>query len=214
MNTLALDLGTNTGFCFADTRKGLSQSVGTWCLAAKGETTEQAKTGGERTGDFRYKRLYEHIHETVVEGAVRRIVFEDVLFASSQAQAQLWSSFRTAIWQMNVNIPGLIVQCVPVQTLKIFATGNGAAQKEDMAEALYTSPELTQRERDYLLKLKLDDNAVDAVWLWLYARNMDTTGASWSSVWEKRKARKKAASIKKKAKLAKKKAALDPFSGS
>jgi hypothetical protein len=59
------------------------------------------------------------------------------------------------------------VDCVPVATLKKFATGHGGATKEMMATSL-------QKKLPGLFEQKLDDNAIDAVWLFKWAETFLT----------------------------------------
>jgi len=50
--------------------------------------------------------------------------------------AQLWPTLRTAILAEADPNPDLRLDCVPVGTLKHYATGNVSAKKLDMARAL------------------------------------------------------------------------------
>lgn len=154
MNILALDLGTKTGFCYGTHVYGLT--AGTWTLALPKEVTAWRAARQDRTCDPRMGRLREKLlHHTLVD----MVVFEDVEFSSYTKQTQLWSSFRTVVWLNYFKTARF--ECVPVSTLKKFATGHGNATKPMMAAAL--------RKQEETLK-GLDDNAVDAVWLWLWAR--------------------------------------------
>ena len=89
------------------------------------------------------------------------VVFEDVQFSSYTAQTQLWSSFRAVVWLV-LGTKSLL-ECVPVSTLKLFATGSGAADKAAMLKALV-------RKHPEIQAASLDDNAVDAIWLWKWAQ--------------------------------------------
>jgi hypothetical protein len=58
---------------------------------------------------------------------------------------------------------------VATGVLKRFATGNGGATKEQMENAL-------KRQHPTRWTMGLDDNAVDAIWLWLWAqKNLSRT---------------------------------------
>jgi hypothetical protein len=154
MRILALDLGTHTGVACAD---GKACYASTWHLAKSGEITNWGKTRMDRRQDPRVPRLFEML-KTFKGFDV--VVFEDVEFQTYTQQCQLWSSLRAAVW-MSFKSPTYL-DCVPVGTLKKFATGSGAADKAAMAKALYTQfPEL--KNNGY------DDNAVDAVWLLKWA---------------------------------------------
>lgn len=182
-STLCLDLGTHTGFCLYDAG---AVSFGTAILATKEETAVERETGAERTGDIRYSRLIEFIRDKVATHQVKRLVFEDVNFASSPAQVQLWAALRTAIWQIGLEFksdPEFEVRCVPVQTLKVFGAGSGKADKAAMTLALH---------QQYPQHAVDNDNEVDAIWLYYYTLSVDQGINAWSSIWAKRKAKAKA----------------------
>jgi hypothetical protein len=156
LNILALDLGTATGYAY---NRGDEFFCGTWQLATAKEIRQCGKDRLNRRKDPRIEKLCETLTEL---GKFDLVVFEDVQFSSYTAQTQLWSSLRSAVW-LCASAPHF--DCVPVGTLKKFATGNGAATKENMMMALF-SPAI-----DMGLNLgKLDDNGVDAVWIWLWAK--------------------------------------------
>jgi Holliday junction resolvasome RuvABC endonuclease subunit len=167
--TLALDLGTTTGWAvwFAD---GVVTS-GAWLLATPKELRQQRKYGGERRGDLRFHRLRQRIADTIAAYQIEQVVFEDVLFLSSQAQSQLWASLRAAIWCYSHQIR---VDCVHTGTLKKFATGSGNADKAAMAAALAALPPPWSRQ-------VRDDNEADALWIlrWKYCvAGMETARAA------------------------------------
>lgn len=159
-NVLALDLGTKTGFCFNQTGNG-DPRAGTLCLA----TTKELKTAKlarlDRRCDFRIVTFRDWVLDTVNRFGIRVIVFEDVQFSKFTLQTQLWSSLRGALW----TVPDVFFECVPVSTLKKFATGSGWAQKEDMKRAFdrYDLTPFKRPEND------LDDNGIDATFIWLWA---------------------------------------------
>ena len=158
-STLALDLGTTTGW--AVWNNGIIQS-GSWLLGTPRELRQQRKAGDERRGDLRFLRLREKISATIAEHGIEQIVFEDVLFLSSQAQSQLWASLRAAVWCFAERMP---LDCVHTGTLKMFATGCGNAQKEAMVAALGALSAPWNRS-------VTDDNEADALWIlrWKWAQ--------------------------------------------
>ncbi len=158
MNILALDYGTDTGFCFGDITRDLPAQAGTWKLATKKEITEWGKNRRTRRCDPRIPRLAFHIKPFRPD----YVVFEDVEFASSTYQVQLWASLRAAGW-LSVH-PDVRFECVPVGSLKSFASGSGNAKKEQMSEAL-------KLKHPALWNAKLNDDAVDAIWIWLWAKH-------------------------------------------
>ena len=200
VNTLALDLGTKTGWATYD--NGTVDSD-TELLATEKALTEARKLGAERTFDIRFRNLMCLVLSKIRQHKIRQIVFEDVIFLSSQSQAQLWASLRGAVWgavmahelaEANSVGEPVSIQCVPVGTLKLFATGKGNAQKEQMAESLkLVYPGLfTGRQPD--------DNEIDAIWLLWYALAVDRGEVSFSSIWSRKQAEKAAKKAKAKVK--------------
>lgn len=152
MNILALDLGTKTGYAY---NQGDMFFCGTWVLASKKEIAQWGKTRMTRRCDSRITRLRERINNFC---PIDLIIFEDVLFCSTTYACQLWASLRAVVWLSGVPR----IECVPVQTLKIFATGKGNATKQDMAKHALLTPGVALP--------KLDDNGVDAFWLHKWAK--------------------------------------------
>lgn len=155
MTIIALDLGTHTGWALLD--KELS--AGTKILASSKEVTAWGKSRLTRRNDPRIQRLFDFLQELVVKYAPSMALFEDVEFSTYTKQTQLWASFRAALWLVCSanNIP---VECVPVTTLKKFATGHGGATKEMMMDALF---------KQYP-NLQVDSDGADACWLALWAK--------------------------------------------
>lgn len=156
MNILALDLGTDTGYAFGDT-DGSAFIMGTWKLATAKEVSAWGKQRITRRRDPRPRRLCDKIMSRVWVPDL--IVFEDVQFASSTYQTQLWASLRTGVWTCFGDC--VKFDCVSVGTLKKFATGNGSAKKEDMARAF-------MKQGGWLGEY--DDNAIDAYFIWKWAK--------------------------------------------
>ncbi|MGA2751907.1 MAG: hypothetical protein ABSG59_24345, partial [Verrucomicrobiota bacterium] len=208
--TLAVDLGTHTGWALMTGGKIIDS--GTELLASDEELEQQREEAKERTSDMRFGRMLDFVEGKVAAG-VDRIVFEDVIFAGSQAQTQLWSSLRAAIWLAGRDAK-VSIHCVAVATLKRFATGNGAARKPDLARALAVAePGRYQLEpRSGLLWRNgqaMDDNEVDAIWLARYTAAVDRGEASFvgphqrkAAAKAQRRARRAAAKAEKKARVA------------
>lgn len=160
MNILALDYGTKTGYCYGNITTEFPEKAGTWTLGTPKEIKQWGLNRRTRTRDPRIARLANHLRVFPLADAV---VFEDVQFASSTYQVQLWASLRAVSW---TDYPDNVAfECVPVGTLKKFATGSGTASKEQMGSAL--SRKHTQL---YDAPVDLDDNAIDAIWIWLWAK--------------------------------------------
>lgn len=160
MRILGLDLGTHCGVAFAEDDLF---SVHTEHLASAKEIKEWGEERLTRRQDPRVLRLRDYLLGLPQMDVV---VFEDVEFSSYTKQTQLWSSYRTVVWLV-FKQPPTVVECVPVATLKKFATGHGGATKEMMETALRRQhPEIFRQKRP------LDDNGVDAAWLCLWAKHV------------------------------------------
>jgi hypothetical protein len=159
-----LDLGTKTGFSYQPQPGRVFG--GTWLLATEKQLREARKVGKDRSGDIRVIELQSLLgdqaafHKAQSLGGTVTWAFEDVQFLSSQAQSQLWASFRTVVWIV-AHEHGFRVLPVPVGTLKKFATGHGNATKEMMLAAL--------QKTDEIFPVDADDNEVDARWLRRFA---------------------------------------------
>lgn len=210
LKTLTIDLGTHVGWSIlADGR--IVQS-GTLHLATDEELEEQRHRGAERTLDIRFTRLIEFLER--IGPDVDRIVFEDVTFSGSPMQNQLWASLRAAIWAM-VRVTPIIINCVPVTTLKVFATGSTRADKLAMAKALASAdPAYRLNEEMEIIRPDsqiIDDNEVDAIWLARYASAVDRGEQDFLTAYqrkinrrEKRRAEHRAAKAARKARRAQK----------
>lgn len=154
MDILALDLGTKTGYAY---NKGENFYCATLELASAREIRDWGRDRQRRTKDPRIERLCETITRF---GRFDIVVFEDVEFASSTYQVQLWSSLRSVVW---LCAAGSHFDCVPVGTLKKFATGSGNATKQQMEKRFWIEPAFGSIK-------KADDNAIDAAFAWLWAK--------------------------------------------
>jgi len=156
MNILSLDLGTKTGWSW---RSQQTLTRGTWQLATPKEIKEWGQVRLTRRCDPRIERLSNNLKPFI--NAADLVVFEDVQFSSFTMQCQLWASFRTVVW-MDFRSSAAIIDCVPVSTLKKFATGHGGATKEMLRTAAFRTCTT--------LSPKLDDNAIDAFWIDRWAK--------------------------------------------
>lgn len=175
MKICALDLALNCGYAYNTFTEVFY--CGTLALATRQETALNRKQRMDRRQDPRVMKFFKHIRELQAINAFDLFIFEDVEFSSYTYQCQLWSALRTAVWTAVDDTA--IIECVPVATLKRFATGHGGATKAMMCSALvrknsrffksdnpeyvWYQPPIT-RNRELL-----DDNAVDAIWLWQWA---------------------------------------------
>lgn len=157
MKILALDLGTKLGWALHCSYAGLS--VGTVTLASPKDLKEAKKFRLDRRLDIRVQNFAGWLEAQPVD----QIVFEDVRFCVSQAQAHYWASLRGVVWSYAAR-RGTIIDCLDTGKLKKFTTGSGAADKQAMLIAASDLwPELVQST--------WDDNAIDAFCLLQWARH-------------------------------------------
>lgn len=155
MKILALDLGTKTGFAHNLTGE---DTAGMWLLATSTEVKEWGKNRMRLRCDPRILRLAGKI-SSFRDPRPDIVIFEHLNFATTTYQTQLWGSFRGAVWLTCASM-GVIVECVPSNVLKKFATKHGGATKEMMHAACMGRP---------VTFSTMDDNAVDAYWLLQWA---------------------------------------------
>jgi len=177
MNIAAFDLGTHCGYCFNAAIGGAKFQIGTYHLATKGEVTKLREERLDRRCDPRVVNFFKLVCGVLMKD-VDAIVFEDVQFGTYTFQTQLWSSYRTALQLASLSAQRLkTIECVPVGTLKKFAAFGGAT-KGMMAEmALKRFPSMfpgyrlsTNGLHNEEKKITLDDNAIDAFWIWAWAQ--------------------------------------------
>jgi len=162
---LALDLGSQCGWAYR-ARDG-KVTAGTWTLISEELRKKAAKQRLDRRLDPRIPALQRKLagvwannlghHEP--EKAIEFMVFEDVQFSKYTLQTQLWSSLRAVVW-LFAAANHIQTDCCPVTTLKKFATGSGAADKDFMMRAaakLFPTVPL------------VDDNCADALHLLQWA---------------------------------------------
>jgi Holliday junction resolvasome RuvABC endonuclease subunit len=176
MKFLALDLGTATGYCYSHDDKRIS---GAWKLATIQELKVQKKERYDRRGDVRVYRFFEKIKSLQTQVGFDVVIFEDVQFSTFTNQTQLWASFRTALWMAFPPGSRPIVECINVKSLKSLSTGNGNADKNDMARALAAAEpdkfKTYSRKNSVGLVEKgtgrlLTDDEVDAIHIWRWAQ--------------------------------------------
>ncbi|NOS67027.1 MAG: hypothetical protein HOO67_01525 [Candidatus Peribacteraceae bacterium] len=172
MKVLALDLGTTTGWAY---RGPGGFSAGSWELMTRRELTAQSALRMDRRQDGRVIRFWDRLEDFFQAHPVEWLVFEDVRFTKGLLQAHLWASFRAVVW-LTAHRRKMKVECLTTDRLKAFATGNGCATKEAMAAWL---PRKCKEVRffDGATRLVdsnaiLDDNAVDAAHLLLWAESV------------------------------------------
>lgn len=187
MVTLALDLGTKTGWALhnSDTGEHASGTLDMRLSPAERLRLNRDNFGWERSQDPRFYRLARFLKEIVERESVRKLVFEDVQFSTYTLQTQLWSTFRAAAWAVGISHPHVAFGCLNTSTLKLVATGRGNATKKMMAaHAALKYPEmfrmlpLTKQNPKQELYLEtpegrpVDDNEVDAFHLLKYFINV------------------------------------------
>jgi hypothetical protein len=177
---LALDLGCHTGVAHTDAKAPDGFTCFTLDLNKLVDMKAARERRLDRRADPRVLRFFEWLQERI--GLFDIVVWEDVQFSETTMQTQLWSSFRTAVWLAFGGRNDCFVDCVPVGSLKKFATGSGAAGKPDMARALmrrfperFAMPPKGACKRivlyDRFTQLALTDDAVDGSFLLLWAQN-------------------------------------------
>jgi hypothetical protein len=172
---LSLDLATNTGWAH---NCETNLKLGTWSLSTASEVRQWNKDRLCRRNDPRVARLFNWL--SPFRGQTDAVVFEDVQFQSYTQQCQLWSSLRAAVWLAFEG--SAIIECVPVMTLKKFATGHGVATKgmmmaaaaRDSKNRFAVGPVGRTGEIEFLIdrvtNAHLDDNAADAYHLYRWGQ--------------------------------------------
>jgi Holliday junction resolvasome RuvABC endonuclease subunit len=145
MSTLALDLGSATGYAIW---KDGQITIGTKKLRRDKEAS------GVRALDF-----YRWLTQTIREHGINQVYFERVYAHSGAEAAHLYGYFMHTLAAV---CEELHVKCtgIPVTTIKKYATGNGRATKEEMmnfARRCGFNP--------------IDDNAADALAILLTGLN-------------------------------------------
>jgi Holliday junction resolvasome RuvABC endonuclease subunit len=156
MKLLALDLGTATGWAVGEVDRKPVYG------------TEGFALGRFDGGGMRFLRFQRWLEE-VLQG-VDQLAYEEVRRHLGTDAAHVYGGLQ-AILTKECELRAIPYQAVPVGTIKRFATGRGNASKQDMLAAITA--------RGYL---PLDDNAADAIALWLLtAEPLSKTGPSRTS---------------------------------
>ena len=174
MTIAAFDLGSNLGFAVNGPAR---ICAGTIKLATPFQLRAAKANRLDRRLDVRISAMHQWVHNFIKDWGPKIVVFEDVQFAKSQAQAHLWASFRGLLWGLCLTHKIERVDCLATGKLKIFATGNGHADKDAMAAALLKREpeEFSVATGGLLWKSSgnvLDDNAIDAYLLLRWAQRV------------------------------------------
>lgn len=159
MKILALDLGTQLGWASYESNEFESIHASTLVLAGAGDLKYAKKLRMDRRLDIRVMAFTDWLW---AKPKFDWIIFEDVRFASSQAQAHLWASFRGIVWAY-AHRTGTQPECLDTSKLKLWTTGHGNATKEMMLASA------TKRWPRHV-RAGMDDNACDALCLLMWAK--------------------------------------------
>lgn len=146
MRTLALDLGTKTGWASIGSDGGILYGSALF---------QPGKFDGGGMRFLRFSRWIEDMHDAC---KMERIYFEAVRRHIGVDAAHVYGGFLSHLtaWAENKQIPYL---GVPVQTIKKFITGKGNANKDEVIAAV--------KNRGFPVQ---NDNEADAVALALYVK--------------------------------------------
>lgn len=117
MGTLALDLGTNTGFCIGE-RPGALVSG-----------TQSFKPGRYDGGGIRFVRFRKWLDELQEGFPIRRVVFEEVRRHAGTDAAHVYGGLLAVLTSW-CEENGIAYEGVPVQAIKKHVTGKGNADKD------------------------------------------------------------------------------------
>lgn len=149
MATLALDLGSTTGWCV---RIGSNTLSGIW----------KNKGGRYEGGGMRFLRFRKHLDEVNAATPLTVVYFEEVRRHIGTDAAHIYGGLLATLtaWCEEHGVP---YEGVPVGTIKKHVTGKGNADKAAMIAAV--------RKLGYE---PIDDNEADAVALMLWATEGDS----------------------------------------
>lgn len=167
---LALDLATQTGWCFGN---------GAQCVSG----TQSFKNDRYSGGGMRYLRFERWLNDLADMDSVTEVVFEEVRSHKGVDAAHVYGGFMAVLtkWCEARSIP---YQGVPVGEIKKFATGKGNAPKTDADKERRNAKARAKGRAEYVgLSVTAavegwgyrpaDDNETDAIalfHLWLAAR--------------------------------------------
>ena len=143
--TLALDLGTTTGFCIGKAEGNTISS--TWDL----------KPGRFDGGGMRFVRFRQRLNELHEAMPIGAVYFEEVRAHKGVSAAHIYGGLMGHLTEW-CETNGIPYQGVPVQAIKSFATGKGNAGKDAVIAAV----------REWGFE-PIDDNEADAIALWRLA---------------------------------------------
>lgn len=181
MNILGIDLGTHCGIAFNGALTGAALQIQTIHFATPAEIKKLREERLDRRCDPRVVNCFKTIADIVRKHDIEAVVFEDVQFTEYPQAKELWTAYRTAAQLACLGQARLqTIECVPVSTLKKFATGQPSAAKCNMAaSAVLRFSKVfpgyrTAGKGDKLFneekKIALDNNAIDAFWLWAWGQ--------------------------------------------
>ena len=125
MITLALDLGTKTGFAVIDSKRLIDSGSIDLSKQVANVDEDGAKWVRFNANLERWKTLY----------CYDQIAYENVLFTTSSNMSRAWFG-ALAILSMFSETNGIPLTPYPIQTIKKYATGRGNAIKADMVKAV------------------------------------------------------------------------------
>lgn len=169
---LALDLGTKLGYASGSVHSPVDLDwVGQLTLATPTDIKRAGLTRMNRRLDPRVGVFFDWLRSKHALTPFDYIVFEDVQFASSTMQTQLWASFRTVVWVF-AHQQKLLTECCPVGILKKAGSGYGGADKGQMGAALAAQDERFSwnGKQSFYGAYPITDDAVDAVHLLKWAQ--------------------------------------------
>lgn len=170
----AFDLGSTMGYAVQGPARIVAGSI---TFATATQLRDAKAIRADRRCDIRAQKMHAWVGEFLHVWKPEVVVFEDVQFAKSQAQAHLWATFRGILWSQCLCYGIQRIDCLATGKLKIFATGNGHADKDAMARGLLKrEPDQFDAVEGGLLQRnsmqRLDDNAIDAYLLLRWAQRI------------------------------------------
>ncbi len=148
MKTLALDLGTKTGWAFVS--EFGTRHTGSWDFSLNRSDSPA----------MRFIRFENQLHKLRFEFAYEHVVYERVDFAKTTIAAQIWGGFH-ALLLTHCEKNDIHFEGFGVTELKKFAAGKGNAKKPEMiaaAKRMGWTP--------------TDDNSADACCLWEFWKQL------------------------------------------
>ena len=159
VSVLGFDLGSKTGYSLV--RDGVVEAIGGWQYEGPMSRTLKKEQFGERWIQFL------HFFEPLIQDFVNsyrdlRYIGLEQSFHRGYKASRYQSGFETVALILTAKM-SLEEIFVPPASLKLWATGYGRADKEQMFNALRDRVDLSEDDLR-----ALDDNMVDATWVALY----------------------------------------------